>query len=238
MASPEAIGAMIDTSLTIRQGQDDRETLLMAVVELLTCAPARINEVLYMRADCRRVDRKMHKGTDELVEYLGYAYHGSKLAPDSTRWIPSAMAGIADRALADVKRITQPYRDIALWMESHPGRAYVAEPWRLADPEMLLGLGDVTKAVGLAATPVAVGWMKTNGVKPRVERKYKCYRLGDIEAAILRQQERLPSAKLKLSDFMFLVPRHFFRGGYGTLVHTLTFVSDQNISDFLCGAAA
>jgi hypothetical protein len=145
------------------------------------------------------------------------------------------MVEIADRALADIKRITEPYRQIARWMESHPGRAYVAEPWRLADPETLLSAGEVAKALGLAATAVAINWMKDRGIRKAVDGKLWCYRLGDLEAAILRAQPKLPDPRLKLSDFMFLVPLHYFRPRSGTQEHTLTFVQDQNISDFLCG---
>jgi hypothetical protein len=233
MASREEIGAIIDASLMVRQGDSEPDLLRMATVELLACAPVRINELLYMRANCRRTERTRRRSTGEDVEYLGYAYDGSKGAPDTTKWIPTVMMEIADRALADIKRITEPYRRIARWMESHPGRAYVAEPWRLADPETLLSAGEVAKAIGLGGTPHAIHWLKANRVRKTVDRPLKCYRLGDLEAVILSMQEVLPDPKLKLSDFMFLVPLHYFRPRSGTQEHTLTFVQDQNISDFL-----
>jgi hypothetical protein len=145
------------------------------------------------------------------------------------------MMEIAERALADIKRITEPYRQIARWMESHPGRAYVAEPWRLADPETLLSAGEAAKALGLGGTSQAIYWLNAKRIGKAVERKYRCYRLGDLEAVILAAQEKLPDPKLKLSDFMFLVPLHYFRPRANTQEHTLTFVTDQNISDFLGG---
>jgi hypothetical protein len=76
------------------------------VLELICCAPVRINEVLDTRADCRRTDRTVRKATGEEVEYLGYAYDGSKKAPDAVKWIPTAMVPIADWALDDARRIT------------------------------------------------------------------------------------------------------------------------------------
>lgn len=235
MASKEEIGAIIDASLMVRQRDDEADLLRMAAVELMACAPVRINELLYMRADCRRTEHTRRKGTGEEVEYLGYAYDGSKGAPDSTKWIPTVMMEIADRSLADIKRITEPYRQVARWMEGHPGRAYVAEPWRLADPETLLSASEVAKAVGLGGRVQANHWMKVNGIRKTVERKYKCYQLGELEAVILRTQPKLPDPKLKLSDFMFVVPRSFFRDSWGTQEQRLVFVTDQNISDFLCG---
>jgi hypothetical protein len=235
MASKEEIGAIIDASLMVRQRDDEADLLRMAAVELMACAPVRINELLYMRADCRRTERTRRKATGEEVEYLGYACDGSKGAPDTTKWIPSVMMEIAERALADIKRITEPYRRIARWMESHPGRAYVAESWRLADPETLLSAGEVARALSLGGTVQAIHWMKAKRIGKAVERKYRCYRLGDLEAAILRAQPKLPDPRLKLSEFMFLIPLHYFRPRSGTQEHTLTFMQDQNISDFMCG---
>ncbi|MHC2415693.1 hypothetical protein ACVJGC_008284 [Bradyrhizobium diazoefficiens] len=235
MASREEIGAIIDASHMVRQRDDEADLLRMATVELMACAPVRINELLWMRADCRRTDCTRSNATGEEVEYLGYAYDGSKGAPDSTKWIPTKMVEIAERAIADIKRITEPYRQIARWMGSHPGRAYVAEPWRLADPETLLSAGEVAKAVGVSGTVAAIEWMQTRKVAKAVVGPRKCYRLGDLEAAILARQPVLPAPKLKLSDFMFLVPLHYFRSRSPTQEHTLTFVTDQNIGDFLCG---
>jgi hypothetical protein len=57
MASKEEIGAIIDASLMVRQRDDEADLLRMAVVELMACAPVRINELLYMRANCRRTER-------------------------------------------------------------------------------------------------------------------------------------------------------------------------------------
>ncbi|MGY4595659.1 hypothetical protein ACVWXL_003405 [Bradyrhizobium sp. GM22.5] len=231
MASHEEIGAIIDASLTVRQRDDEADLLRMSVVELMACAPVRINELLWMRADCRRTERTRRKATGEQVEYLGYAYDGSKGAPDTTKWIPTIMMEIADRALADIKRITEPYREIARWMERHPCRAYVAEPWRLADPETLLSSVEVRKALGLADLSEYL-WLQANGLRQRGGMNSQ-YRLGDVEAAILRQQPVLSDPKAKLSDFMFLVPKHFFRPDAATQESVLTFVKDANISDFL-----
>lgn len=233
MASKEEIGAIIDASLMVRRRDDQADLLRMCVVELAACAPVRINEALWMRADCRRTERTRRKKTGEEVAYLGYAYDGSKRAPDSTKWIPSAMVPVADRALRDLKRITEPYRQIARWMEDHPGRAYVAEPWRLADPDTLLSASDVARALGLSRPPAAFNWLQGNAIPRHEEGARVRYRLGDIERAILAKQPKLPYPKLKLSDFMFVVPLHFFRPDAGTQEHTLVFVQDQNISDFL-----
>ncbi|MFK4507435.1 hypothetical protein LPJ38_25325 [Bradyrhizobium daqingense] len=231
MATKEEMGAIVDASLTIRAGDDQRDLLRIAAVELMCCAPVRINEVLDTRYDCRRTERTRREATGEEVQYLGYAYHGSKKAPDSIKWIPSAMVDIADRALADARRITEPYREIARWMERHPGRAYLAEEWRLADPDTLLSAGEANGALHLGEDSIFL-WLKANRVKKHVEGKLRCYRLGDLEAAILRRFPKLPPG-VKLSDYMFIVPRHYFRNDMVVQNYVLSVLGDNTISDFL-----
>jgi hypothetical protein len=231
MASNEEVGAIIDASLMVRRRDSDPDLLRMSAVEILACAPVRINEMLDMRADCRRTER--HKKGDDELGYVGYAYDGSKGAPDSTKWIPRVMVPIFDRALSDIKRITEPYRQIARWMEKHPGRAFVAEPWRLADPETLLRSREVAEAVGLSHTNAAMVWLKGSGIRGVGDGDRKRYRLGDIEEVILGLQEEMPDPKRKLYDYMFVVPRHFFQLRDCAQEHTLTVVRDKVIGNFL-----
>jgi hypothetical protein len=231
MATQEEMGAIIDASLVVRKCEDDADLIRMCVVELMCCAPVRINEILDTRSDCRRSGRIVRKTTGDEIEYLGYAYNGSKKAPDSTKYIPSVMLDIADRALADALRITEPFRQIARWMESHPGRAYLAEPFRLADPDMMLTRADVERAVGLARKG-GTQWLEGHGLRKR-DGKPVCVRLGDIEAAILRQQPKLPDPKGKLSDYLFIVPRNYFHPQRATHDSVLTVIGDNQISEFL-----
>jgi hypothetical protein len=231
MATQEEMGAIVDASLAIRQRDNDRDLLRIAIVEWICCAPVRINEVLDTGADCRRTERSVRKKTGEEVEYLGYSYDGSKGANDQPKWIPTAMVPIADRALADAKRITEPFREIARWMERHPGRAYLEKPWRLADPETLLSQAEVGLALGLAKRGERE-WLDAAGLRQR--RRSRCrYRLGDIEAVVLSQQPKLPDPKAKLSDYMFVVPQWYFKDGATPRYCVLTIIGDSQIADFL-----
>jgi hypothetical protein len=232
MATKEEMGAIIDASISVRKCHDDQDLLRMSVVELMCCAPVRINEVLDTRSDCERTGKFIQKASgDEMEYYLGYAHSGSKGAPDGVKYIPSAMVDIADRALADAKRITEPFREIARWMEDHPGRAYLAEPFRLADPDMILTRDEVERAVGLAKRG-GHQWLDLHGLHKHDGRPSRV-RLGDVEAVILRQQLRLPNPKVKLSDYMFVVPKNYFHPQRATQNCILTVVGDNQISEFL-----
>ena len=92
------------------------------IVELLFCSPWRLNEILNLAADCIRTEKAIENGKPVLddsgqqIENFGIAYGGSKGYPDSVKWIPTAMAEVAKKALDDIIRITQPARDTAKWM--------------------------------------------------------------------------------------------------------------------------
>ena len=83
-------------------------------------APWRINELLNLLKDCVRRQRLSDHA--DAAEAFGFAYGGSKGADDAIKWIPSPMVEIAERAIGDIFRITQSARDVAIWMEQHPGR--------------------------------------------------------------------------------------------------------------------
>lgn len=233
MPSEELIDAVIAMSEIVRQHGDDREVLRAAIVELLMCAPWRINELLNLLKGCVRRQVVASHAESEPAEALGFAYGGSKGADDAIKWIPTTMVEIAERAIGDIIRITQPARDVARWMEQNPGRAYLAEPFRLADPDMWMPLDDVAAAVGLASKEAATYWLKAREVKVD-KRDGRCWcLLKDLEDAVLRSQPRLPVGSPPLSEFLLLVPSHYFRDDMASLSSIVTFVTAAQIHGFL-----
>lgn len=234
MPSEELIDAVIAMSETVRERGDDRDILRSAIVEGLMSAPWRINEFLMLLAACVRRKMTTDRKTGETVNAFGFAHGGSKGADDTVKWTPPAMTEVAERAMADILRITQPARDIALWMEQHQGRAYLTEHFRLADPDLQLTMYDAAQAIGLASKEAATYWLRANCV-PVQNRDRRCWcRLGDLEAAVLRLQPSLPAdMPQRLSDYLLLVPQHYFRDDMAALSCVVTFVSDAQISGFL-----
>lgn len=232
MPSEELIDAVIAMSSVVRERGDDRDVLRASIVELLMSAPWRINELLTLLENCVR--RQTVDGADgDRIDAMGFAHRGSKGAHDAIKWIPTAMAEVAERAIADILLITQPARDIAIWMERHPGRAFVAEPFRLADPDLRLTMGDVTAALGLGSKEAATYWTNANGVAVE-KRDGRCWcLLKDLEAAVLRLQPKLPPDGPKLSEYLFVTPAHYFRDDMASLPCIVTFVTDAQIHGFL-----
>jgi hypothetical protein len=234
MPSEELIDAVIAMSDIVRERSDNSDILRAATVELLMCAPWRINEALTLLAGCVRRQTGTDPKTGNPYDAFGFAYGGSKEADDSIKRVPPKMVEVAERAFADIVRITEPTREIARWMERHPGRAYLAEPFRLADPSTQLSINDVAVALGVSGRTAADLWLKYKKV-PREKRDgiYRCT-LADVETAMLRLRPKLPpDMPQKLSEYLFLVPQHFFHKDNITQYGVITFLNDFQIGEFL-----
>jgi hypothetical protein len=234
MPSEELIDAVIAMSDIVREKGDDSDILRAATIELLMCAPWRINETLLLLADCVRRQTDTDPRTGDRYEAVGFACRGSKGADDSVKMVPPKMVEVAERAITDIVRITEPTRKIARWMEKHPGRAYLAKPYRLADPNTLLSINDVAVALGVSGRTAADLWLRYRKV-PREKRDglLRC-KLADIEAAMLLLQPKLPpDMPQKLSEYLFLVPQHFVHKDTFVQYGVITFLSDHQISQFL-----
>lgn len=235
MASEEIIDAIIAMSEAVRLAPNDADLLMVSVIELLLSAPWRINELLDLAQDCVRTENAK-SSSGEMTRRVGISYNGSKGAPDSIKWIPSAMVDTAERAIADIRRLTQPARDIAIWMEQNPGRAWMPDPWRLGDPGTIVSMWDIAAILGLSNNCTAREWAVANNVEQFRLRKREIYcRLGDVEAALLAMQPKLDPAAVPLSKRLFLVPRHFFASKKGTCWSVITVVGDAQVGRFLCG---
>ena len=236
MASEEVIDAIIAMSKAVRHDRkgDDADLLLAAVVELLLCAPWRINELLDLALDCVRTESPP---TGRTGRRFGIIYNGSKGAPDSVKWIPSAMTEIAERALEDIRRVTKPARDIAIWMEQHPGRVWMPEPWRLADPDTLVSMRDLAGLLNMHNNCTAHQWATANHIELFLnERKRKLFcRLGDVENALLTLQPAVGKKDTPLSKRLILAPRHFLAQNKNTNWSVITCVCDAQVRRFLCG---
>lgn len=233
LLSEDELDAVIAMSNEVREKGDDRDVLRASGIELLVCAPWRLNELLNVPDHCLRRGKIKDPQTGKELDAYGICHKGSKGADDTVKFFPTPMVDVGLRALADIRRITQPARDVAKWMEDHPGRAYVAEPWRLADPETLLTMLDVAKALGLGGVEASHYWLKARKV-PRFQRDGRYwYRLADLESAVLSLQAKLPPGSPPLSEYLFLVFEHFFRTDMATMPAVVTVVSDAQIRTFL-----
>lgn len=115
---------------------DPADVVRMRCVELLACGGWRINELLDVPVECEVwdpvfVNGEPVLGTDgEQVRRYGIRYFAEKGGAPGVKWIPTAMVDVARRAIADVRRLTEPARAVATWSAANPGRAWLPDRWR------------------------------------------------------------------------------------------------------------
>lgn len=89
------------------------DIFVTSTVAMLLCAPSRISEILELPVDCEVEERKR----DGSIAY-GWAFRPKKGGNPMIKWIPGPMVEIAKLAIARIREITAPARELAKWVES------------------------------------------------------------------------------------------------------------------------
>lgn len=164
---------------------------------------------------------------------FGIRYFGEKGAPPLPKWIPSPLVDVAKRAVADIRRITQPCRDALAFAEQSGGYLPISglDAGELSEE---ISARKVTEILGLSRQGGTV-WLKSRGIA-----HYRGARVfgirGEIIAALKTYSPQLPDdSPIKLHQYMFLIPLNFMHEGRATIPGTVTFVTDQMIHTFIGG---
>ena len=211
-----ALAALAKASQFVTTPED---VLRMRIVELLPCAPWRINDILRLPVDCEVFEPATRNGRpvldadgNQVVRY-GIGYRGSKGFVADIKWIPTAMVDVARRAITQIRELTADARTVAKWMEANPGRAWLAEPYRLSPPDRVLNREELREALGLPAVKLVAPLARRFRIPLSpcsTERKWR-YRVGDVEEALLRQHKPIQGdAPMERSEYLLLVERNFF----------------------------
>lgn len=218
---------------------DPADVLRMRAIELLVCGGWRINELLSIPADCEVEEQAFENGEPVLdrdggpVHRYGIRYFGEKGAPPLPKWIPTPLVDVAKRAVADIKRITQPCRDALEFARANPG--YLPVPG-LDDGDLdeEISAPDVCRMLGLM-TGSGPQWLTTKRIARRRDGRFFGLRK-DIIAAIKEHTPELPTdSPFPLEGYLFLVPANFMHEKRATIPGSVTFVTDQMIASFIGG---
>lgn len=241
LPSDAVLDALADIASRV---ETDQDIVLMRTIELLVCAPWRIHEVLALPADCEVTQDLTEMGEPVLdaegrpAAAYGLRYHGGKGHGWDTKWIPSAMVDVAKRAVADIRRVTEPSRATARWLSAHPGRAWVPEPWTNANPDTIVGTNDISTIVFGEPDPIrGRDFIVKNGIPhARIGWRYEV-RLGDIEAELLRRMGEIPEGHegVAREKHLLLVPAGFFSEGRIARAAVVRFLAYYEIQNFLSG---
>jgi hypothetical protein len=188
---------------------DHSEIFVTSTVALLLCAPSRISEIIELPVDCEVEERKR----DGSVAY-GWRFRPKKLGAPMIKWIPDVMVDIAKQAIARVRQITQPARDLALWLED--GGALPVSIASLFD-----GSADIEReyAAALAGEPLVAALPATR--RGQAETVLKDDLLRSLRANIYEKYPHFPyiddRENIKWSELLYCFNRNQLHSSRGTL---------------------
>lgn len=218
---------------------DPADVVRMRCVELLACGGWRINELLDLPVKCEVwepvfVNGAPMLGADgEQVQRYGISYFAEKGGDPGVKWIPTAMVDVARRAIADVRRLTEPARAVAAWNAANPGRAWLPGRWRGLSPDTPVTSAEIEQMFEIGN---GVQQLDVWGIGERRQGRVLTT-LGRLERALL---ERMPAIKsgtrpLLRHQCLFLMPLNWAHQQRGVISAVVGLVQDQQISDFIVG---
>ena len=215
------------------------DILTTSIVAILCAAPSRISEVLYLRDNCEVTQIVPSTGK----EAYGLRWYPAKGAPPMIKWVIPAMADVVRDAVAKIRDITAPAREIAKWYEANSEEIYLPPGLRHLRECEWITLEEASEIVFL--DPVAPGtfraWCDRNGVaRSKGRAKEPRFSLTDIQAAVLSSLPRnFPwahkSTGLKFSEALFVVQPNFMNTGKATLRGKIGIATYAEVSKRLSG---
>lgn len=191
------------------------DVMVTSAVAIMCSAPERINEVF--RLGLHSEVQQLNSAGDPVY---GLRWYPSKGAAPQVKWTVQSMADTVKKAIARVRKLSEPARAVALWYEKNPTRIFLppdlehlrgVEVLRLADLSQILFDHPVKPSV-------TANWCNTYGVK-RVARGRVLF--ADVEAAVLAMLPKNfpvahPGQRLRYSEALFLVRKHELHGSRAT----------------------
>ena len=244
--------------LSSRDDLTDQDLLCQRVIDLLTSAPFRINELLTCPRNVWVAEvQKDEHGTPivgsngrPIVRY-GLRYFPEKGGHRETqvKWLPTVMVDVARRAVDDILRITQPFADIAEVIYKQPGHTKLGVTWDKLAADHRLSLVQVAEVAGLQGrnrTGSASVFIRTHSIAS----EQSISSTGGVELLVRKGDVELALAKMSRAGNMFSRHGHsqpLFKGLFVVGVNyfgnrpllngTARPLTDQAISTYICGRA-
>ncbi|SEH87722.1 tyrosine-type recombinase/integrase [Tardiphaga sp. OK245] len=174
LPSDAALAAIPLISLQVTE---PRDVCMMRTIELLHCAPWRIGELLSLPNDCEVVvspdgqPLTLDCLNEERPLRYGLRYRPEKSPGLQTdiKWIPTAAVPLVRRALTDLRRHSEHGRNVAAYMETNPGRAWL--PPDIRDCERL-SIDQIAKILE-SDTREAFRWLRSFDVAIRSDHVHR-----------------------------------------------------------------
>jgi hypothetical protein len=203
------------------------DVLAVSICAILLSAPDRINEVLRLPLDCETI--QPFKGRD----CYGLRWWPSKGSAPQIKYIMTTMDEVVKQAIAKIKLLTAPARQIALWYENNPGSLFLSRNLEYLRKQQHLITSDVAKIIGLADEEAAWKWVSQHKIqcelseliRGRVQVPFRA-----VERAVLQMLPKgFPildeETGLKYSDSLIVVRRnemHSQKGTYNCMIEPIS----------------
>lgn len=144
LPSEEALNAMAEIFST--DPENPRDIFTSSIFAMTMCAPSRITEILELPVDCEVEDID----NNGVVRY-GWRFYAGKGYGGDIKWIPTEMVPVAKKAIERIRRLTEPARKLAKWMEENPDKFYRHDKCSTVSDNKALTNHQVCEAIGIVA---------------------------------------------------------------------------------------
>lgn len=221
-----------------RLAKEPPDVLVSSIAAVLLSAPDRINEVLLLPFDCE----VFRQQPGDKGEVYGLRWWPAKGAEPMIKWVIPVMDSVVEEAIANIRRVTKPARDVAKWYALHPDKMYLPANFEHLRSREFLKMAEVAEAVFDDPTNRGAGrsWCKNNGVQTKSVGGSLVARFADIERVVLAMlPEGFPwinrEVNLEYPDALILVRRNELHADKTTLCGVIDPVSITQINDRLGG---
>jgi hypothetical protein len=229
MPSSAALDAV---AIAFRTATAPRDVIGISTTALMCAAPDRIAEVLTLPVDCEVFHSR--PGKDDAY---GFRWWPAKGADPMVKWLVPSMAGVAQEALAKIRRLTDEARRISAWYEANPGCLYLPEELQYLREADIISFEDASALLGQEGVK---GWARRKGIAVPSKRGAHGIDFVRFERAVLAM---LPhgfpifdhTTGLKFSKALFVVPLNLFRPDCAPSRCMIMPVNQQRIGDSLGG---
>lgn len=197
-------------------------------VALLPIVGFRIGELLTLPAS--RVQTEEDTGRKYLV------YYPEKGAPPQKKWLLTAGGILAEEMIDEIINLTTAPRGVAAWLHDHPGCINVEFP----SDGGTVSLSDVQGLLGIGSYSGARQFVMGGGRGLKVERGRVAK--ADLVASLRAETYTKPicvvegtGEALYAKDALACAFKHAFHSEKITLNYAVVPISEQQISDFICG---
>ncbi|WP_374247601.1 integrase [Thermomonas sp.] len=131
--------------MIFRAAKEPADVIVSSAAAIMCGAPDRIAEVLTLPVDCE-VDGFAKEG--ESTPY-GFRWWPGKGAEPMVKWVVPSMSGVIREAIAKIRAVTEPAREVARWYEQNPGSIYLKPELEFLRGRESLSLDEVADVIGV-----------------------------------------------------------------------------------------